>query len=279
MGVPAMYDDLIQRALSEDIGRGDITSNFLIPGTLQGEGLFTAGEDFILAGVSVCSRCFTLLDPGLQVIWDNGDGDEIKKSAVFGRVLGRARSMLTAERVSLNFLQHLSGIATRTRAYVKLVEGTTIQITDTRKTLPGLRELEKYAVETGGGKNHRGGLDDGVLIKDNHISLSGSIEEAICRARAGSHHLLKIEVETDSLEKVEEALHAGADVIMLDNMSLEDIKKALQVIGNKVPVEVSGRMDQEKISRLTGLDIQYISIGALTHSAPAIDISFEVQSV
>ena len=279
MGVPAMYDDLIQRALSEDIGRGDITSNFLIPGTLQGEGLFTAGEDFILAGVSVCSRCFTLLDPGLQVIWDNGDGDEIKKSAVFGRVLGRARSMLTAERVSLNFLQHLSGIATRTRAYVKLVEGTTIQITDTRKTLPGLRELEKYAVETGGGKNHRGGLDDGVLIKDNHISLSGSIEEAICRARAGSHHLLKIEVETDSLEKVEEALHAGADVIMLDNMSLEDIKKALQVIGNKVPVEVSGRMDQEKISRLTGLNIQYISIGALTHSAPAIDISFEVQSV
>jgi len=273
-----VYDDMIRRALTEDVGRGDITSDCIIPRALRGEGRFEAREDFILAGRRICEKCFTLLDPDLTVRWEAPDGDEVKSGRVFARVTGRAGSMLTAERVSLNFLQPLSGIATLTNRMVRVVEGTEIRITDTRKTLPGLRACEKEAVRTGGGWNHRSGLDDGVLIKDNHISLSGSVEEAVRRAKAGSQHLLKIEVEADSLEKVRDAKEAGADVIMLDNMDLEEIEKALEIIDREMPVEISGRMDKEKIEAIAKLPINYISVGALTHSARAIDISFTVET-
>jgi nicotinate-nucleotide pyrophosphorylase (carboxylating) len=279
MDGPGVFDDMIRRALSEDAGRGDVTSDSIIPRSLRGEGVFRAGEDFILAGRDICGRCFTLLDPALEVRWDARDGDEVAKGRLFGRVAGPARPMLTAERVSLNFLQHLSGIATLTHRLVRIVEGRRVRITDTRKTLPGLRACEKYAVRMGGGWNHRSGLDDGILIKDNHISLAGGVAEAVRRVRAAAHHLLKVEVEADSLEKVREALEAGADVIMLDNMGPEQVKEALEIIGKKIPVEISGRMDADKIAALAGLPVQYISVGALTHSARAVDISFSIQAM
>lgn len=266
-------DDLIRRALEEDIGHGDITTMSTVSEDKQIEGSFIAKEDGVICGLPLLARLFELLDPSVKLEILAKEGEPVIKGEIIARISGPARSILTGERVSLNFLQRMSGIATRTHSAVQQIAGTRAVIADTRKTTPGLRILEKYAVRTGGGSNHRFNLADGILIKDNHIKAAGGISQAISKARKMATHMLKIEVEVESFAQIEEALQSGADIIMLDNMSIDDMTRAVDMIAGKALVEASGNMGDKDLRTvaLTGVDI--ISVGALTHTVRAMDIS------
>jgi len=280
---PEVIFEAVNAALDEDIGRGDITSRAVVrPGT-HARGSFIAKQDFVLAGLEAAEAAFVSFDLDLQIESTVSDGDEIKAGKAFARLSGEAQILLAVERVALNFLQHLSGIATLTRRYVDAVANTETRIVDTRKTTPGLRMLEKYAVTAGGGRNHRLGLDDGVLIKDNHLALAGGVTEAVRRARELVGHLHKIEVEVATLEQVSEALKAGADILLLDNMTPEMVGQAVHLVREKEPnerrtlTEASGGITLENVRAYAEAGADLISIGALTHSAPAVDISFKIK--
>lgn len=267
------YDDLIKIALKEDMPLGDITTeNTIKPGT-RAKAVLIARQDAVIAGIDVFERVFKLLDQSTAFNRHVNDGDYVKNGFVFLEFEGDASVLLRGERTALNFLQHLSGIATKTSEFCKLVEDLPVKIVDTRKTIPGLRHLEKYAVKAGGGSNHRFCLSDGVLIKDNHIKAAGGIKKAVEQVRKGIPHSVKIEVETESLEQIQEALDAGADIIMFDNMSPEMMKNASKLVNKRALTEASGdvHLDNLRTVALTGVDI--ISIGELTHTVKAANIS------
>jgi nicotinate-nucleotide pyrophosphorylase (carboxylating) len=266
-------DNLIDQALREDIHTGDITTQALIPPDSRASARLIAKEEMILAGLFVAERVFKRLNSAIEFIACLTEGTHVAKGAVIATVRGATAELLMGERVALNLLQRLSGIATLTARYVAAVAGTGTRIVDTRKTTPGLRELEKYAVRVGGGINHRTGLYDGVLIKENHIAATGGIGEAITRARAYIPHTLKIEIETEALAQVDEALASGADIIMLDNMSLADMRSAVTAIAGRAQVEASGGVNLETVRAIAETGVDIISVGALTHSARAMDIS------
>ena len=269
--------------LAEDIGRGDITTQSCVAEDISGIGRFLAKEDLVVCGITVAEAVFLHLDeesPEIEAFAN--EGDEVSKGTVFATLKGYADVLLTGERVALNLMQRLSGIATLTRAYVRAIEGTTAQIVDTRKTTPGLRMLEKYAVTVGGGKNHRFGLDDGVLIKDNHIALAGGITEAVVMAKQKVGHLHKIEVEISNWAQLREALEAGADIVLLDNQTPEEAAKLVQMarqINPSVLLEASGGMDLDRVRLFAEAGVDLISVGRLTHSARAVDISFKIQTI
>lgn len=271
-------DRIIETALREDIGPGDITTDSLVPENASGKGYAVAKEPLILCGLEVAGRVFQRLDPRADYIALHHDGDRVDTGTKVFEVSGSLRALLKGERTALNFLQHLSGIATLTRSWVELLEGTRARLVDTRKTTPGLRLLEKYAVRVGGAHNHRTGLFDGVLIKDNHIVACGGIGEAVRRARAGAHHLVRIEVEAATLQEVDEAIAAEADVIMLDNMDLPRIRQAVGRIRGRAVVEVSGSVDREHLREIADTGVDIISAGRLTHSARAVDLSMRIVS-
>ena len=281
---PDYIYEAVERALLEDLGRGDITSRSTIRTTARGAGSFLAKQDLVLAGIEVADAVFSWFDIETQIQSMANDGDDIKAGKVFARVAGEAQTLLAAERTALNFLQHLSGIATKTKLFVDAIAGTDAQIVDTRKTVPGLRMLAKYAVTCGGGRNHRLGLDDGVLIKDNHIALAGSLDEAVRRAREAVGHLHKIEVETASLEQVKQALQANADIIMLDNMTPAQVSECVAVVkasaseDRRALTEASGGITLDNVRAYAEAGVDLISIGAITHSAPAVDISFKIKT-
>ncbi len=269
--------------LSEDIGRGDITTQSTVSPDVRGFGKFLAKEDLVVCGLAVAEAVFVQLDEENPEIESNvNDGDEVKSGTVFATLKGYSDVLLTGERVALNLIQRMSGIATLTRQYVKAIEGTGAQIIDTRKTTPGLRMLEKYAVTVGGGKNHRLGLDDGVLIKDNHIALAGGITEAVTMAKKKVGHLHKIEVEITNWAQLREAIEAGADIVMLDNQTPEEAEKLVEMSRNLNPnvlIEASGGMDLDRVRFFAEAGVDLISVGRITHSARAVDISFKIQTI
>jgi nicotinate-nucleotide pyrophosphorylase (carboxylating) len=266
-------DHLIDLALDEDAGLGDVTSRAIFPPRHASRAVIDAKQDLVLCGVEIAARVFARVDPALKVKLLARDGDRVRRGTRVLAVAGPTAALLTAERTALNFLQRLSGIATHTRRHAAAVDGTGVRIVDTRKTTPGWRALEKYAVRCGGGTNHRSSLGEHVLIKDNHIAAAGSLAAAVRRARAGAPHLAKIEVETTTLAEVKEALRAEADVILLDNMTPAQVRAAVATIAGAATVEVSGgvRFETLRDYALPGVDV--ISIGALTHSATAVDLS------
>ena len=268
-------DKLIMQALEEDITSEDITTNAVMRERREGEVELICKEDGIIAGLWVFERVFTLLDPSTTVTLFVKDGDEVKKGQKMGVVTGDIRVLLSGERTALNYIQRMSGIATYTRSVAKLLEGTKTKLLDTRKTTPNMRIFEKYAVRTGGGYNHRYNLSDGVLLKDNHIGAAGSVKKAVELAREYAPFVRKIEVETETLEMVKEAVEAGADIIMLDNMSLEMMKEAVDYIDGRASTECSGNVTKENAAQLAAAGVDYISSGALTHSAPILDISLK----
>lgn len=270
-------DELLRQALIEDIGQGDITSEAIFAGDHQSKGYLVAKQDMVLAGLEVFERVLALLDANVRLILHNVDGDRIRSGQKFAHLEGPTRSLLTGERVALNFLQHLTGIATETSRYVEACGDSGTIIVDTRKTTPGLRMLEKYAVRVGGGKNHRYGLDSMVLIKDNHSKAAGGILAAVKKVRNHISPFIKIEVEVEEMNQVVDALTAGVDVIMLDNMSLPMIEEAVRVINHQALVEVSGNITQERIADLASRGVDIISSGALTHSVKAADISMRIE--
>ncbi len=272
-------DDIILNALKEDIGTGDITSLSTIPQDRMAYGRFIAKESGVVCGTEVVERTFHLIDKDTKLEFFFNDGDKVEKGDVICEVNGKAISLLTAERVSLNFLQHLSGIATRTNQASEQVKAYKAKIADTRKTTPGLRVLEKYAVKIGGGVNHRFNLADGVLIKDNHIVAAGGIKNAVESARKNAPHTLKIEVEVENFDMLDEALQAGADIIMLDNMSNEDMAKAVNIIDGRALSEASGNMGEKSLEEVAKTGVDLISIGALTHSVKALDISLKFKMI
>lgn len=268
-------DPLILQALREDITDEDVSTNAIMPEDCQGEAELLCKDDGIIAGLDVFARAFTLLDDKTWFEFFAKDGDEVKKGQKLAKVVGSIRVILSAERVGLNYLQRMSGIATYTRQTVKLLEGTGITLVDTRKTTPNMRVFEKYAVTVGGGKNHRYNLSDGVLLKDNHIGAAGSVSKAIAMAKAYAPFVRKIEVETETLDMVSKAVEAGADIIMLDNMDHDTMKKAVDLIAGRAEIECSGNVTKENITALADLGVDYISSGALTHSAPILDVSLK----
>lgn len=270
-----MLDKLIMNALSEDVGTGDITTESTIPETARAHGLYKAKESGVLCGIGVAARVFELIDRDIEFTPLKRDGDRIEKGEIIAEVRGKATNVLTGERVGLNLMQRMSGIATRTAEAVTQVEGTGAKICDTRKTTPGLRVVEKYAVKVGGGTNHRFNLADGILIKDNHIVAAGSITNAVKAARANAPHTLKIEVEVETFDELNEALDAGADIIMLDNMSCEDMKKAVGIVNGRAITEASGNMGDRNLREVADCGVDLISIGALTHSVRSLDISLK----
>lgn len=271
--------NLIANALREDIGPGDLTTEALIPPNLEGKAELIAKEPLVLAGIEAAREVFHQVNQDINFLGRQIDGERLSPSTVIATVSGPLRSLLTAERVALNLMQRLSGIATLTREYVDRIEGTKARIVDTRKTTPGLRALEKYAVTIGGGKNHRFGLFDGILIKDNHIAAVGTLTETVKRARGMAPHMLKIEVETETLEQVREAISAGADIIMLDNMDIETMKEAVKLINGKAIVEASGGINLNNVRQVAETGVDLISVGAITHSARSMDISMEIANV
>jgi nicotinate-nucleotide pyrophosphorylase (carboxylating) len=271
---PALYLEPIRRALAEDLGWGDVTTEATVPPGLRARGVILAKSSCIIAGTDVAAETFRQLDPSVCFDVKRPDGSRCEPGDVVAEVRGSAASMLTAERTALNFLQRLSGIATLTRRYVDAAAGG-ITILDTRKTTPTLRALEKYAVRAGGGTNHRAALDDGILIKDNHVRLAGSVAEALARMKAARPEM-PIEVEAQSLADVDAAVAAGADIILLDNLSNDEIRQAIQKIGGRAQVEISGGVTLDRIPELARTGANYVSIGALTHSAQAADLSFEL---
>jgi len=267
---------LIQTALNEDIGSGDITTDNLIDPNLTGSSVLMAKEPLILAGIDIARQVFHTLDATIKFKALLADGETAEIGEPLAKIQGKLASLLIGERTALNFLQRLSGIATNVAAYIGLIEGTSVRLVDTRKTTPGWRVLEKYAVRVGGAHNHRMGLYDGVLIKDNHIAAFGGVAESILHIRKHVSHLVKIEVEVSTLAEVKEALQAGVDVIMLDNMSLENIKTAVAMIQKAALVEVSGNVTRTELPDLASTGVDIISIGALTHGARAVDISMKI---
>ncbi len=268
-------DKIIALALEEDIGTGDITTLSTIPAEATAHGRFIAKEDTVICGLSVAKKVFLTVDPTVCVTFHFSDGDRVKKGDVIAEVSGNARSLLTAERTALNLLQRLSGVAKRTAECVAMVEGTKAKIADTRKTTPGMRALEKYAVRVGGGTNHRFNLADGVLIKDNHIAAAGGIAAAIRNARKSIPHTLKIEVEVENFDELNEALEAGADIIMLDNMTDEAMAQSVKITAGRALLEASGNMDRRDLRKVAETGVDIISIGALTHTVKAADISLK----
>ncbi len=271
-------DRIIKNALEEDIGSGDITTSSTVDEGTYIEGSFIAKEKGVVCGIQILKRVFELIDESIEIDEHVSDGESVETGRELAVIRGKAASVLTGERVALNFLQRLSGIATMTREYSDKVRGTKAVVVDTRKTTPGLRLFEKYAVRVGGGTNHRYNLADGVLIKDNHIAAAGGIMNAVERCRAIVPHLMKIEVETADFDQIREALDAGAEVIMLDNMSIGEMREAVALINGRAIIEASGNMDKKDIREiaLTGVDL--ISVGALTHSVKALDISLRFKT-
>jgi nicotinate-nucleotide pyrophosphorylase (carboxylating) len=267
---------LIKLALQEDIGPGDITTDNLIPKEREGRGIIIAKEPLVLAGLDVAKQVFTILDSNIEFSSEYEDGDRIEDKTPILEIKGSLRTLLKGERTALNFLQRLSGIATHVRSYVDILGDLPVRLVDTRKTTPGWRTLEKYAVRTGGAHNHRMGLYDGVLIKDNHIAACGGIAEAVRRLRGMVSHLVRIEIETSDLDQVKEALDSGADVIMLDNMNHNQIREAVKLISGRAIVEVSGMLTKKDLKALAGIGVDIISSGALTHSAPSVDLSMRI---
>ncbi len=267
---------LIRTALEEDIGHGDVTTDALVGSDRQGKAIIVAKEPLVLAGLSVAQEVFSTLDGAVGFETSFEDGDRVETGGEILRASGKLHALLVGERTALNFLQHLSGIATFARQFVERVGKFSVRITDTRKTTPGLRVLEKHAVKVGGGHNHRFGLYDGILIKDNHIKACGGITEAVTRIRRQQGHLLRIEVEVTNAKQAEEALGVGVDVIMLDNMNLSEIQESVKLIGDRAVVEVSGGIDLETVSSLAKTGVDIISVGAITHSARAVDMSMRI---
>jgi nicotinate-nucleotide pyrophosphorylase (carboxylating) len=275
MYIPVSVTEVIQRALQEDIGHEDITTSLLIPEKSKSKARFIAKENFILAGLPFALKVFYILDPSIISKIHHHDGTRVKKGDVIAEISGKTHNILKGERVSLNILQRLSGIATLANMYVLKIKGFNVKIVDTRKTTPCLRFMEKYAVKAGGGYNHRFGLFDGILIKDNHIKASGSIQKAVKAAKKG-HHLLRIEVEVKTLRELKEAIAAGIDIIMLDNMSVQEMKEAVRIVGGRALLEASGNIKPENVREVAGTGIDLISVGALTHSSSAVDISLKI---
>jgi len=271
------FFDIIKTALAEDLGFGDVTSEATIPADSSSTAVMLAKQDLVLAGLEVARAVFEQLDENIRFTSFAKDGDRINAGTELAKLSGNTRALLAGERVALNLLQHMSGIATLTAGYVEKVKGLKARVLDTRKTLPGLRHLEKYAVRMGGGKNHRFGLYDGVLIKDNHIMAAGGITKAVEQARAKAHHLLNIEVETKTLDEVREALDSRAEIIMLDNMTLDMMREAVKLIDGRALVEASGNVTLDTIRMIAETGVDFISSGSLTHSAPAADISMKIR--
>jgi len=279
-GLFAMHsiDDLIEIALKEDIGPADITTDNLVGPELEGIGVTIAKESLVIAGLEVAKRVFQTLDPEVVYKSQFKDGDTLEKGSTIFQVSGKLGALLKGERTALNFLQRLSGIATNVRSYVDKLKKNTVRLVDTRKTTPGLRFLEKYAVRVGGAFNHRMGLYDGVLIKDNHIAACGGITASVERIRSKISHLVKVEVEVSTIDEVKEAIAAGSDVIMLDNMSIKRIKESVALIAGRATVEVSGGVTKDNFLRLADIDVDLISVGAFTHSARSMDISMRIET-
>lgn len=268
-------DPLILSALKEDITSEDVSTNSVMPNPRLGEVELLAKEDGVICGLQVFERVFTLLDADTKVEFNVKDGDEVKKGRLLAKVRGDIRTLLCGERTALNYLQRMSGIATYTRSVAKLLEGSKTTLLDTRKTTPNNRIFEKYAVRIGGGSNHRYNLSDGVLLKDNHIGAAGGVKKAVTMAKAYAPFVRKIEVEVENMDMVKEAVEAGADIIMLDNMTYEQRKEAIAYVDGRAEVELSGNVTRETIGELLSLGADYISSGALTHSAPILDISLK----
>ena len=268
---------LIAVALEEDLGRGDVTTLATIPPDRTAQGKITAKADLIIAGLPLVGQIFKVVDPAAGVRVLVAEGGAVKKGEVAVELWGNAVALLSAERTILNFLQHLSGVATLTRRFVAAVAGTACKIIDTRKTLPGFRLLDKYAVTQGGGTNHRLGLDDGVLIKDNHIAVCGGVGATVRQARSRASALLRIEVECTTLTEVQEALEARADIILLDNMATSQISEAVRLVSGRALLEASGNMSLERVREVAETGVDFISVGALTHSAPAVDLSMALR--
>ena len=268
-------DPYIRLALAEDISSEDVTTNSVMPGYKKGEVELIGKEEGILAGLSIFERVFTLLDPATQVERYAEDGHEVQKGELLAKITGDVRVLLSGERTALNYLQRMSGIATYTSTVVKMLEGTKTKLLDTRKTTPCMRIFEKYAVRVGGGQNHRYNLSDGVLLKDNHIGAAGGVKEAVQAAKEYAPFVRKIEVEVENLDMVKEAVEAGADIIMLDNMTEEQMGEAIKIIDGRAKTECSGNMTRENIQKITKLGVDYVSSGALTHSAPILDLSMK----
>lgn len=269
-------DQIIILALQEDIGHGDLTTDSITPAGLQAAAKIQAQENAVLCGLEVAGRVFQMLDSGAQFRARACDGERIPAGMVVAEVRGSARALLTAERTALNFLQRLSGIATQVASFVELVQGTKARLVDTRKTTPGHRDLEKYAVRCGGGQNHRFGLSDGILIKDNHLKIAGGIEPAVRLAKKSAPHLMKIEVEVDSLDQIAECLAAEVDCILLDNMSIEQLQEGVRIIDGRCLTEASGGIKRESIPEIARTGVDFISVGALTHTVRAVDLNMEI---
>ena len=268
-------DQLILEALREDISSEDVTTNAVMREAVDGEVDLICKQDGVIAGLDVFKRVFELLDDKVRVEFYCKDGDEVKNKQLMGKVYGDIRVLLSGERVALNYLQRMSGIATYTHSVADLLKGNKTKLLDTRKTTPNMRIFEKYAVRVGGGYNHRYNLSDGVLLKDNHIGAAGSVTKAVEMAKEYAPFVRKIEIEVENLDMVKEAVEAGADIIMLDNMSTEEMQEAIKIIDGRAETECSGNVTKENIGRLTALGVDYISSGALTHSAPIMDISLK----
>jgi nicotinate-nucleotide pyrophosphorylase (carboxylating) len=274
---PTDYQDVVRRALEEDIGSGDVTTAATVPPSARARGVFLVKADCVLAGLDVALDAFRQLDARVEMTKRKHDGESCRAGDEIAEVRGQAATLLTGERTALNFLQRLSGIATRTRAFIDAAGGR-ITVLDTRKTTPTLRLLEKYAVRAGGGTNHRRGLFDAVLIKDNHIQVAGGVRPAVLKARAARPGV-PIEIEAQSLEQVSEALEAGADIVLVDNLSAREIREAVGLARGRAKIEVSGGVTLERIPDLVETGADFVSVGGLTHSAPAIDISFEITPI
>ena len=268
-------DQLIRMALQEDITSEDVSTNAVMPTATKGTVDLIAKEDGVIAGLDIYARVFTILDEKTEIDFHCKDGDEVKKGELMATVTGDIRVLLSGERVALNYLQRMSGIATYTRQVAKLLEGSKVTLLDTRKTTPNCRVFEKYAVRVGGGCNHRYNLSDGVLLKDNHIGAAGSVTKAIQMAKAYAPFVRKIEIEVETLEQVKEAVEAGADIIMLDNMTPVVMKQAVELIDGRAQTECSGNITQENIQKIREIGVDFVSSGALTHSAPILDISMK----
>ncbi len=268
-------DQLIRMALQEDITSEDVSTNAVMPTATKGTVELIAKEDGVIAGLDIYARVFTILDEKTEIDFYCKDGDEVKKGELMATVTGDIRVLLSGERVALNYLQRMSGIATYTRQVAKLLEGSKVTLLDTRKTTPNCRVFEKYAVRVGGGCNHRYNLSDGVLLKDNHIGAAGSVTKAIQMAKAYAPFVRKIEIEVETLEQVKEAVEAGADIIMLDNMTPEVMKQAVELIDGRAQIECSGNITKENIQKIREIGVDFVSSGALTHSAPILDISMK----
>lgn len=279
MTLPQFYiDDLIKRAITEDMNYIDVTTDYLLDDDHTSTAVFLAKDTGVLAGIDIALRVFELMDDTLTFTVSKKDGDEVKKGDIIATVQGRTKSILKSERTALNLVQHMSGIATATRRCVELVKGTKASIAETRKTLPGLRPLQKYAVVVGGGRNHRYNLSDAAMLKDNHIDAYGSLTNAVNALRAKTGHMVKIEVEVDSLELLQDALNVKADVIMLDNMNCEQMAEAVKLTDGRALLEASGNITLDNIAEVAKTGVDIISLGALTHSVKAFDISLKIKT-